>query len=190
MSYADAGILAYSNVVQTIKFILNPGQLGDVMSRTALFANAFNDLIKKARREADQQKAVIAKELEQAKAQYDKAQEKVAELEKQLAEIDDELAIGLVAAARESGIKIDLKRASAAVSPPPAPSESKRKSPSDTTRERNAVLAMLKKHRGTWLASTEIKETTGVGRPVSILLKNETGIESQGKGRGVQYRIL
>lgn len=160
------------------------------MSRTALFANAFNDLIKKARQEADQQKAVIAKELEQARQQFAKAQAQVADLEKQLSEIDDELAVGLVAAARESGIKIDLKRASAAVSPAPAPIENTRKSPSDTTRERNAVLALLKKNSGTWLASTEIKETTGVERPVSILLKNETGIESQGKGRGVQYRIL
>lgn len=160
------------------------------MSRTALFANAFNDLIKKARQEADQQKAVIAKELEQARQQFAKAQAQVADLEKQLSEIDDELAVGLVAAARESGIKIDLKRASAAVSPAPAPTENTRKSPSDTTRERNAVLALLKKNSGTWLASTEIKETTGVERPVSILLKNETGIESQGKGRGVQYRIL
>lgn len=162
------------------------------MSRTALFANAFNDLIKKARQEADQQKSVIAKELEQARQQFAAAQERVADLEKQLAEIDDELAVGLVAAARESGIKIDLKRASAAVSPAPAasPSQSTRKTPSDTTRERNAVLAMLKKNSGQWLASTEIKETTGVERPVSILLKNETGIESQGKGRGVQYRIL
>lgn len=160
------------------------------MSRTALFANAFNDLIKKARQEADQQKAIIAKELEQARQQFAKAQERVADLEKQLAEIDDELAVGLVAAARESGIKIDLKRASAAVSPAPVVSDSVRKTPSDTTRERNAVLALLKKNSGTWLASTEIKETTGVERPVSILLKNETGIESQGKGRGVQYRVL
>lgn len=162
------------------------------MSRTALFANAFNGLIKKAREEADQQKSVIAKELEQARQQFTAAQERVADLEKQLAEIDDELAVGLVAAARESGIKIDLKRASAAVSPAPAASasQSTRKTPSDTTRERNAVLTMLKKNSGQWLASTEIKETTGVERPVSILLKNETGIESQGKGRGVQYRIL
>lgn len=161
------------------------------MSRTALFANAFNDLIKKARQEADQQKAVITKELDQAKQQLASAQERVADLEKQLSEIDDELAVGLVAAARESGIKIDLKRASAAVSPPaPAPATSTRKTPSDTTRERNAVIALLKKNSGKWLASTEIKETTGVERPVSILLKNEAGIESQGKGRGVQYRIL
>lgn len=162
------------------------------MSRTAMFANAFNGLIEKARQEADQQKAAIVKELDQARQQLATTQERVSDLEQQLNDIDDELAVGLVAAARSAGIKIDLKRASAAVSPAPsaAASQSSRKTPSDTTRERNAVLAMLKKNSGQWLASTEIKETTGVERPVSILLKNETGIESQGKGRGVQYRIL
>ena len=51
------------------------------MSRTALFANAFNGLIKKAREEADQQKSVIAKELEQARQQFTAAQERVADLE-------------------------------------------------------------------------------------------------------------
>ena len=164
------------------------------MSRSALFANAFNDIIAKARQEADHQKAAINKELEQARAQFEQAQAKVQDLEQQLADIDDELAVGLVAAARSAGIKIDIKRAAAAVSqgstsaPAPA-SSSTRKTPSDTAREKAAVMALLKKQHGRWLASTEIKETTGVERPVSILLKNETGIESQGKGRGVQYRI-
>ena len=162
------------------------------MSRTALFANAFNDIIQKARKEADAQKASIQNELVKAREQYDSAQQRVSDLEQQLSDIDDELAVGLVAAARQAGIKIDLKRAAAAVNPTPssAPSESSRKTPSDTARERNAVIALLKKNAGKWLASTEIKETTGVERPVSILLKNETDIESQGKGRGVQYRIL
>lgn len=162
------------------------------MSRSVLFANTFNDLIKKAREEADQQKEGIVKELGIAREQLSLAQERVDDLEKQLCEIDDELAVGLVAAARESGIKIDLKRASAAVSPTPQhhPHKSMRKTPSDTALERNTVIALLKKNSGKWLASTEIKETTGVERPVSILLKNETGIESQGKGRGAQYRII
>ena len=160
------------------------------MSRTALFANAFNDIIQKARKEADAQKASIQSELQRAREQFDAAQSRVSDLEKQLAEIDDELAVGLVAAARQAGIKIDLKRAAAAVSPTPAPSESSRKTPSDTAREKAAIMALLNKHRGRWVASTEIKETTGVERPVSILLKGETGIESQGKGRGVQYRVL
>ena len=161
------------------------------MSRSALFANAFNDIIQKARKEADAQKASILSELDRARAQYQDAQAQITELEKQLADIDDELAVGLVAAARQAGIKIDLKRAAAAVSPPTAAvAENARKTPGDTARERNAVLALLKKNSGQWLASTEIKETTGVERPVSILLKNEPGVESQGKGRGVQYRIL
>ncbi|MBX2850840.1 MAG: hypothetical protein KTR15_03740 [Phycisphaeraceae bacterium] len=160
------------------------------MSRTALFANAFNDIIQKARKEADAQKASIQGELERAREQLEAAQSRVGDLEKQLADIDDELAVGLVAAAREAGIKIDLKRAAAAVSPVATPSESSRKTPSDTAREKAAVIALLNKHRGRWVASTEIKETTGVERPVSILLKSEAGIESQGKGRGVQYRVL
>ncbi|MEM9345974.1 MAG: hypothetical protein AAGB26_05085 [Planctomycetota bacterium] len=160
------------------------------MSRSALFANAFNDIIQKARKEADAQKTSILKELERAREQLETAQSRVSDLEQQLADIDDELAVGLVAAAREAGIKIDLKRAAAAVNPAPAPSESARKTPSDTAREKAAVMALLKKNSGRWLASTEIKETTGVERPVSILLKNEGGIESQGKGRGVQYRVL
>ncbi|MEM6504194.1 MAG: hypothetical protein AAF711_01870 [Planctomycetota bacterium] len=160
------------------------------MSRSALFANAFNDIIQKARKEADAQKASILKELERAREQLDTAQARVGDLEQQLANIDDELAVGLVAAAREAGIKIDLKRAAAAVNPAPAPDENSRKTPSDTAREKAAVMALLKKNSGRWLASTEIKETTGVERPVSILLKNEGGIESQGKGRGVQYRVL
>jgi chromosome segregation ATPase len=162
------------------------------MSRTALFANAFNDIIQKARKEADAQKASIQSELDSARQQLESAQSRVSDLEQQLADIDDELAVGLVAAARQAGIKIDLKRAAAAVNPTQtsaAKSESTRKTPGDTARERNAVIAMLKKNAGQWLASTEIKETTGVERPVSILLKNEEGIESQGKGRGVQYRI-
>lgn len=159
------------------------------MSRSAIFANAFNDIIQKARKEADAQKGTIQNELDTARKQLGAAQARVADLEQQLADIDDELAVGLVAAAREAGIKIDLKRAAAAVSPAPAATESSRKTPNDTTRERAAVLALLQKQGGRWLASTEIKETTGVERPVSILLKNETGIESQGKGRGVQYRI-
>jgi len=161
------------------------------MSRTALFANAFNDIIKRARLEADQQKASILKQLEKERAVYEQAKARVTDLEKQLNEIDDELAVGLVAAARESGIKIDIKRAAAAVNHAAAPpaETSSRKSPSDTAREKAAVLALLKKQHGRWLASTEIKETTGVERPVSILLKGEEGIESQGKGRGVQYRI-
>ncbi|MEM6258116.1 MAG: hypothetical protein AAGI37_07355 [Planctomycetota bacterium] len=160
------------------------------MSRSALFANAFNDIIQKARKEADAQKASILKELERAREQLDTAQARVGDLEQQLADIDDELAVGLVAAAREAGIKIDLKRAAAAVNPAPDPDENSRKTPSDTAREKAAVMALLKKNSGRWLASTEIKETTGVERPVSILLKNEGGIESQGKGRGVQYRVL
>ncbi|MFK7788777.1 MAG: hypothetical protein AB8C95_04680 [Phycisphaeraceae bacterium] len=159
------------------------------MSRSALFANAFNDIIQKARKEADAQKASINNELDAARIQLHSAQAKVTDLEQQLADIDDELAVGLVAAAREAGIKIDLKRAAAAVSPASTSSDSARKTPSDTAREKAAVLALLQKQNGQWLASTEIKETTGVERPVSILLKNETGIESQGKGRGVQYRI-
>ena len=160
------------------------------MSRTAIFANAFNDIIQKARKEADAQKASVQRELERTRQEFDKAQSRVADLEQQLADIDDELAVGLVAAAREAGIKIDLKRAAAAVSPEPAAAESNRKTPNDTAREKAAVIALLKKQGGRWLASTEIKETTGVERPVSILLKSEKGIESQGKGRGVQYRIL
>lgn len=160
------------------------------MSRTALFANAFNDIIQKARKEADAQKATVQSELQRAKDQLEKAQSRVTDLEKQLSEIDDELAVGLVAAARQAGIKIDLKRAAAAVSPTPPPSESGRKTPGDTAREKAAIMALLNKHRGRWVASTEIKETTGVERPVSILLKGEKGIESQGKGRGVQYRVL
>ena len=159
------------------------------MSRSAIFANAFNDIIQKARKEADAQKGTIQTELDAARKQFDAAQARVSDLEQQLANIDDELAVGLVAAAREAGIKIDLKRAAAAVSPTPASTDSARKTPNDTARERAAVLALLQKQGGRWLASTEIKETTGVERPVSILLKNETGIESQGKGRGVQYRI-
>lgn len=169
------------------------------MSRTALFANAFNEMIQKARKEADHQKAGIVKELEKAREQLESAQERVTDLEKQLAEIDDELAVGLVAAAREAGIKVDIKRAAQAVSQGAAPagdsgSDGKttgtRKTPGDTARERNAVLALLKKNRGQWVPSTEIKDTTGVERPVSILLKHEEEVESQGKGRGVQYRIL
>lgn len=160
------------------------------MSRSALFANAFNDIIQKARKEADAQKASILTKLEQAREQSEAAQARVIDLEKQLADIDEELAVGLVAAAREAGIKIDLKRAAAAVNPAPEPAEPSRKTPSDTAREKAAVMTLLKKNSGRWLASTEIKETTGVERPVSILLKNEDGIESQGKGRGVQYRIL
>ena len=162
------------------------------MSRTALFANAFNDIIQKARKEADAQKDSIQSDLERAREQFEAAQARVQQLEQQLADIDDELAVGLVAAAREAGIKIDLKRAAAAVNPTPPPSESSssRKTPSDTAREKAAVIALLNKHRGRWVASTEIKETTGVERPVSILLKNEKEIESQGKGRGVQYRVL
>lgn len=160
------------------------------MSRSALFANAFNDMIQKARKEADAQKASIQKELERARKQYEQAHDQVQNLEQQLADIDEELAVGLVAAARQAGIKIDLKRAAAAVSSSPESSSSTRKTPSDTAREKAAVIALLKKHSGRWLASTEIKETTGVERPVSILLKNEKGIESQGKGRGVQYRTI
>ena len=168
------------------------------MSRTALFANAFNDMIQKARKEADQQKEGIVKELEKAREQLNEAQTRVADLEQQLADIDDELAVGLVAAAREAGIKVDIKRAAQAVTQGTVPAAdsasgkttSTRKTPSDTARERNAVLAMLKKNRGQWVPSTEIKDTTGVERPVSILLKHEEDIESQGKGRGVQYRIL
>lgn len=160
------------------------------MSRTALFANAFNDIIQKARKEADAQKATVQSELQRAKEQLEKAQSRVTDLEKQLSEIDDELAVGLVAAARQAGIKIDLKRAAAAVSPTPPPSENSRKTPGDTAREKAAIMTLLNKHRGRWVASTEIKETTGVERPVSILLKGEKGIESQGKGRGVQYRVL
>jgi hypothetical protein len=160
------------------------------MSRTAIFANAFNDIIQKARKEADAQKASIQSELSAARETLEAATDRVADLEKQLNDIDDELAVGLVAAAREAGIKIDLKRAAAAVSPAPQPAESGRKKQSDTAKERAAVIALLKEQAGRWLASTEIKETTGVERPVSILLKNESGIESQGKGRGVQYRIL
>jgi|GEM_PF-3219904 len=164
------------------------------MSRTALFANAFNDMIKKARQEADGQKASIQKQLDQARLQLDHAQKRVADLEVQLSAIDDELAVGLVAAARDAGIKVDLKRAAAAVNPAVATpassgSESARKTPEDTAREKSAVLAMLRKNRGRWLASTEIKDTTGVERPISILLKGEDEVESQGKGRGVQYRI-
>ena len=159
------------------------------MSRSALFANAFNDIIKKARQEADQQKAAIVRELEQARTQLEQSQARVADLEQQLADIDDELAVGLVAAARDAGIKVDLKRAAAAVNPVQAKPQNARKTPSDTAREKAAVLALLKKQSGRWLASTEIKEATGVERPVSILLKGEDGIESQGKGRGVQYRI-
>lgn len=159
------------------------------MSRTAIFANAFNDIIKKARQEADHQKAGILRELEQAREQLEKSQARVADLEKQLTDIDDELAVGLVAAARDAGIKVDLKRAAEAVSPPSSSGSSTRKKPSDTAREKAAVIALLKKQAGRWLASTEIKETTGVERPVSVLLKNEKGIESQGKGRGVQYRM-
>lgn len=163
------------------------------MSRTAIFANAFNDIIQKARKEADQQKSVIERQLNQAREQLDLAQKKVADLERQLADIDDELAVGLVAAARDAGIKVDLKRAAAAVtqtSPAAAAGDSQRRSRGDTTREKAAVMALLKKHQGRWLASTEIKDTTGVERPVSILLKGENSVESQGKGRGVQYRIL
>lgn len=161
------------------------------MSRTAIFANAFNDIIQKARKEADQQKSVIEKQLAEAREQFTKAQARVADLEQQLADIDDELAVGLVAAARDAGIKVDLKRAVAAVNPNASTSSesSSRKSKTDTSHEKAAVLALLKKQHGRWLASTEIKETTGVERPVSVLLKNEQGIESQGRGRGVQYRI-
>lgn len=162
------------------------------MSRTALFANAFNDVVKKARAEADQQKASIQKELTKAREQLEKAQTRVTDLEQQLNDIDDELAVGLVAAARDAGIKVDLKRAAAAVNPAKA-AESEgtpKKSSGDTARERAAVIALLRKNSGQWLASTEIKETTGVERPISVLLKNEQGIESQGKGRGVQYRVL
>lgn len=159
------------------------------MSRSAIFANAFNAIIQKARAEADTQKDAILKELTQARQELEAVQSRVADLEQQLTDIDDELAVGLVAAAREAGIKIDLKRATAAVSPAPASTDSARKTPSDTARERAAVLALLQKQGGRWLASTEIKETTGVERPVSILLKDEKGIESQGKGRGVQYRL-
>lgn len=164
------------------------------MSRTAIFANAFNDMIQKARKEADDQKAGIQKKLNKAREDLEAAQNLALDLEKQLSEIDDELAIGLVAAARDAGIKIDLKRATAAVNPNSAAGTSEnarspRKTPSDTAREKAAVLALLKKQHGRWLASTEIKEATGVDRPVSVLLKNEEGIESQGKGRGVQYRI-
>ena len=163
------------------------------MSRTALFANAFNDIIKKARSEADLQKAGIQKELDKARQEFEEVQERIADLEKQLSEIDDELAVGLVAAARESGIKVDLKRAAAAVNPT-APAVSSdgstaRKTPSDTAREKAAIMALLRKNSSRWVASTEIKETTGVERPVSILLKGEDSIESKGKGRGVQYRI-
>jgi len=163
------------------------------MSRTALFANAFNDMIKKARAEADAQKAGIQKELDKARQQFDDAQTRVADLEKQLAEIDEELAIGLVAAARDAGIKVDLKKAAAAVNPaasqPAAEGTGTRKTPSDTAREKAAVMAMLRKNSSRWVASTEIKDTTGVERPVSILLKGEDSVESKGKGRGVQYRL-
>lgn len=159
------------------------------MSRSALFANAFNDIIQKARKEADAQKSSIQTELDAARKQLESTQTQVSNLEQQLADIDDELAVGLVAAARDAGIKIDLKRAAAAVSPASSSPDSTRKTPSDTAREKAAVMALLNKQSGRWLASTEIKETTGVERPVSILLKNEKGIESQGKGRGVQYRI-
>lgn len=162
------------------------------MSRTALFANAFNDIIQKARDEGDQQKATVQRQLDKAREELESAQAKVEDLESQLREIDEELAIGLVAAARNAGIKVDLKRAAAAVTEgnAPAAKTSSRKTPGDTAREKAAVLALLRKHSGRWLASTEIKETTGVERPVSLLLKNEEGIESQGKGRGVQYRVL
>ncbi len=161
------------------------------MSRTAIFANAFNEIIQKARKEADQQKSMIERQLTQAREQSEQAQKKVADLERQLADIDDELAVGLVAAARDAGIKIDLKRATAAVvQPTPAANDSQRRPRGDNTREKAAIIALLKKHQGRWLASTEIKDTTGVERPVSLLLKGEEGIESQGKGRGVQYRIL
>lgn len=159
------------------------------MSRTAIFANAFNDIIQKARQEADQQKAGIEKQLTQAREQLEQATKRVADLEQQLADIDDELAVGLVAAARDAGIKVDLKRAAAAVTQGNDPGDSPRRSRSDTAREKAAVMALLNKQHGRWLASTEIKETTGVERPISVLLKNEEGIESQGKGRGVQYRI-
>ena len=162
------------------------------MSRTAIFANAFNDIIQKAREEGDQQKATVQKQLDKAREELESAQARVEDLETQLRDIDEELAIGLVAAARNAGIKVDLKRATAAVSQGEAPAQKKsqRKTPSDTAREKAAVLAMLRKHSGQWLASTEIKDTTGVERPVSVLLKNEKGIESQGTGRGVQYRVL
>lgn len=159
------------------------------MSRTAIFANAFNDIIQKARQEADHQKATIEKQLGEARDQFEKSQARVADLEQQLADIDDELAVGLVAAAREAGIKVDLKRATAAVTQGTPQEDTPRRSRGDTAREKAAVLALLKQQHGRWLASTEIKETTGVERPVSVLLKNEEGIESQGKGRGVQYRI-
>lgn len=162
------------------------------MSRTALFANAFNDIIQKAREQGDQQKAMIQKQLDKARQDLDEAQARVTDFEQQLADIEDELAVGLVAAAREAGIKVDLKRAAAAVKqedPVSSKSSSARKSPSDTAREKAAVLALLKENGSQWLASTEIKETTGVERPVSLLLKGEGGIESQGKGRGVHYRM-
>lgn len=159
------------------------------MSRTAIFANTFNDLIAKASQEAEQQKIKINKQLEDARSQAQRAQDQIKEFETQLANIDDELAIGLVAAARNAGIKIDLKRANQAVSSNQTSPKPTRKTPSDTTREKAAVVALLTKKKGQWIPSTEIKDITGVERPVSILLKNAEGIESQGKGRGVQYRI-
>lgn len=162
------------------------------MSRTAMFANAFNDIISKAREQGDQQKASIQRQLDKAREELESAQARVEDLEKQLADIDEELAVGLVAAARNAGIKVDLKRATAAVAgeQESAAKTSQRKTPGDTAREKAAVLALLRKQSGRWLASTEIKDTTGVERPVSVLLKGEEGVESQGKGRGVQYRVL
>lgn len=136
------------------------------MSRSALFANAFNDIIQKARKEADAQKSSIANELAQARNALEAAQARVADLEQQLADIDDELAVGLVAAAREAGIKIDLKRAAAAVTPVTSPSDSGRKKPSDTARERAAVLALLKKHNGEWLATKPIPRPRQSPRPI------------------------
>ena len=187
-------ILIFATIYFAIDHLANREKpilaIGKVMSRTAIFANAFNDIIQKARKEADAQKASIQSELDRARKELEAAQDRVSDLEKQLSDIDDELAVGLVAAAREAGIKIDLKRAAAAVNPTPVKTESSRKTPSDTAREKAAVIALLEENRGKWVASTDIKDTTGVERPVSILLKNESGIESQGRGRGVQYRVI
>lgn len=158
---------------------------------SATYANAFATVFETAAETAKTEKQKIESDIAELEAERNRMVDRLDDLYKRLATIDEDVALGLKIAAKNAGVRLELNNG--AVRPKRPGGIKQRISQAEVAAAATAVIKVLPTQNGTFVSVAEIAEKAGVDpdrvRAALRKLRTEKHVESNGvKGFGSGWR--
>ena len=151
---------------------------------TATYANAFASVFDKASETATAEKQKVEQEIEELEEHLKKMTDEIFQLNKRLAEIDDDIAIGMKVAAKNAGVKLELN--SGQKGGRATGTGIKRFSPTELTVATSAVLKVLPSQTGGYMSIREIVEKSRLEKDVVKAALRKLKAENKAGSNGVR----